>query len=403
MKSIIMVCGGVQEAAAVPRLKALGYRVIVIDRNPQAAAFAEADIAVNLDARDVQSLIAWVLLYKKELSIRGIFTLTNQAPTVALVAAATGLPSLPVETVMRCDNKLLMKQIFRACDLPTAEFAQVSSVEEARVAYEHLSTGTAYLKAADGFGGKGVRLVRTDRELESAYASIAGFSKFPLLILEESVSGIHIDAQGIIHGGRFHRAGAADSYFSNAEEEFKTYNPVEVLNVSPPQHPPEVLDAVYDLLEVAAQKLGVDWGAVSGDFILSDGELKIVEIAPRLHGPNGTLQIFPASTGIRPFEFMAQCVVGDTPPPEYLKPQVDRVAICRVFVSMKRSISNVGFETNPDDLPGVFRSCIYWRNGDDVSTSQSALSGLASVFVVGDTYEAAWDRLKAVEAAFEVR
>ncbi len=343
MKSIIMIGGGIQETPAISRLKGLGYRTIVTDQNPNAPAFDAADVAVNIDARDVQSLIAWTLAHKQSYNIAGIFTLTNQAPTVALVANATGLPSLPVATVMQCDNKLLMKRKFQDLGLPSARYTEVSAPQEAEEAISKRGKCVFYLKAVDGFGGKGIKRITSPKEVDEAFLAIKSFTKFPIIILEEEMNGHFIDVQGVFYKDVFYRAGIADSYFSSHLEGFSAYNPIEIFNVSPSQQPKEIVDQTYVLLEDASRALGMNWGPVGGDFILMDEGLKIIEIGPRLHGPNGTLQIFPAATGIQPFEFMVQTIAGDEPNPDYLKEQHHRVALCYVFVSPRTDLQNSCF------------------------------------------------------------
>jgi biotin carboxylase len=402
MKSVVMIGGGVQEVPAVQRIQKLGYKVIVTDRNPDAPAFADADVPLNIDARDIQGLIAWILLNKANLRISGIFTLISQAPSVALVANATGLPSLPVKTVMCCDNKLLMKRQFKENEIPTAEFFEVSSLEEVRSCYRKFDNQNVYLKAPDGFGGRGIRKITHIQELDGAYQSILKTTKFPLLILEESLEGSFIDAQGIFYDGNFHRAGVADSFFSDEMEEFKDYNPVEVFNVSPSQQSEEIINDVYLLLERVARDFGINWGPVAGDFILTDDGLKIIEIAPRLHGPNGTLQIFPASIGIKPLEFMVQCIAGDEPEKDFLRPKLNKVALCKVFISNKENIRRIGFKADLRGIEGLFSWFIYNKPDEGRLRSMSNLSGLASVFVEGQNYEQALGRLTSIEDLFEI-
>lgn len=402
MKSIIMIGGGIQEKPAVDQLKALGYRVIVTDRNPDAPAFENADITVNLNARDIQSMIAWVLACKDQYHISGIFTLTSQAPTVAIVANATGLPSLPVSTVMLCDNKLLMKRKFQEMGLPSPRFNEVATPQEAQDTFRRFRGLSPYLKAVDGFGGKGVKQITTVDQIEEAFATISGFSNFPVMIMEEALEGDFIDVQGVFYEEKFYRAGTADSYFSNAIDKYKEYNPVEIFNVSPSQQPDAIVAEAYALLEESSRRMGMTWGPVGGDFILTDKGLEIIEIGPRLHGPNATLKIFPASTGIKPLEFMAQCIAGDEPDPALLKARYDKVALCHVFISEKDFIKEIKYKTDPNELPGLFAWYIYQRPKTRVSKSSSTLSGLASAYVVGSTYEEAMNNLEKIINTFTI-
>ena len=143
--------------------------------------------------------------------------------------------------------------------------------------------------------------------------------------------------------------------------------------------------------------MGINWGPIGGDFILTNDGLKVIEIGPRLHGPNGSLQIFPKATGIKPFEFMVQYVAGDKPNSDFLKKKHNKVALCKVYVSNKSKIKSVRLNKSPNKLDGLFSYYIYWKPKDKTIKSNTSLSGLASVFILGDTYEDAINKLSVVD------
>lgn len=387
MKSIIMIGGGVQAVPAVQRIQKLGYNVIVTDRNPDAPAFKKADIRLAVDATDVKTIIAWVLKNKKKYNISGMFTLTNQAATVSIVSNITNLPSLPADTAIASDNKLLMKMAFKRNNIPTADFIIAYNIEEVVSFYEKNGCENLYIKAADGFGGKGVRKVERKSDFLEAFNSIREFSNFPEVLVEKELEGQFVDAQGIFYNNIFYPAGMDDAYFTKIEDGKTQYNPIETFNVSPSQQSDKVIEEINILLERSARSLGIVWGPVGGDFIISDDGIKVIEIGPRLHGPNGTLQIFPAATGIQPLEFLAQCVAGDIPDVDFLKPKHKRVAACRVFVSGKNKIRTVYFKSDPTNIEGIFKSFVYHNGKKAIVQSPASVSGLAAVFFSGDSFD----------------
>ena len=397
-----MIGGGIQQVPAVLRIKKLGYLAIIADRNKDAPAFAEADICVNIDARDVQSLISWILINKNKYNISGIFTLINQAPSVSLVANATNLPTLPVATVINCDNKILMKRLFKDNNLPSAKYYEIDSLEDAFSAYENFDTKDVFLKAVDSFGGKGVKKISSKEMIAEYYYSVKKVSSFPMIIMEESLDGHFIDVQGIFNNDKFYPAGDADSFFSDEYSEFKQYNPVETFNICPSRQSKEIIEECYNLLEKAGRIFDISWGPIGGDFILTDDGLKIIEIGPRLHGPNGTLQIFPKATGMKPFEFMLQCIVGDKPNNDLLIQNKHDTALCKVYVSDKNEVSFVGFKENVNQLDGVFTSYIYWKKSSNIIKSNTFLSGLASVFILGKDYQDALKKLEKADKEFYI-
>ena len=395
-----MIGGGVQEIPAVIKLQEFGYRVIVVDRNKSAPAFEFADVKVIFDGKDIAGIVSWILAFREKYNISGIFTLTSLAPTVSLVANATDLPTLPVHVVMECDNKLLMKRRFVELNLPTAKYYEVSTPEEVISIVNKNQDKMYCLKVADGFGGKGIKFIKNVADIPEVFSLMQEFTSFPILLLEEVLEGDFIDVQGVFYKDKFYAAGSADSYFSNEIAEFSDFNPVEIFNVSPSQQSKEVLADAYSLLETASRKMGMIWGPVGADFILTKEGLEIIEIGPRLHGPNGTLRIFPASTGIEPLEFMAQCVCDDEINERLLMPKFNKVALCHVFISSKEHIDNVGFIIEPSNLPGLFAWNIYHGSETSIPRSKVTLSGLASVFVVGDSYEEAIRNLEEVKNNF---
>jgi biotin carboxylase len=399
-KSIIMIGGGIQEILAVTKIQSIGYNVIVIDRNQQAPCLKIADVRVILDGKDVQAIISWILAYSKKYNISGVFTMTSLAPTVALVAKATGLPSLPVNITMECDNKLLMKRRFKELNIPSAVSYEVSSPDEAINIINNSLNKTYCLKVVDGFGGKGIKFIKTLDDVADSFELFKKFSSFPVFLLEEVIHGKFIDVQGVFYDDKFYKAGTADSYFSNELSEYMDFNPVEIFNVSPSQQADEVLNEAYNLLEQTARKMQMTWGPVSADLILTGEGLKIIELGPRLHGPNGTLRIFPASTGINPLEFMAQCVAGDVPDTSLLNPTMNKVALCYVFVSSKKHIEKVEFTTDPENLPGLFDWNIYHGKHTAIERSAITLSGLAGIFVTENSYDEAVVSLNIVKKSF---
>ena len=51
----------------------------------------------------------------------------------------------------------------------------------------------------------------------------------------------------------------------------------------------EVMQGAYNLTELAASSLGISRGPVKADLVLTRDGFLILELAPRLHGPKGTL------------------------------------------------------------------------------------------------------------------
>ena len=108
-----MIGGGIQEFDAVMKLQKVGFKVAVVDKDPKCKCFKLADYKINCDATDIKSIVSWILLNRKRIRVSGVFTLINQAFTVAAVSDICGLVSIKPDKVLRFDNKIFMKNFFK--------------------------------------------------------------------------------------------------------------------------------------------------------------------------------------------------------------------------------------------------------------------------------------------------
>ncbi len=382
-----MLCGGIQQVPAVKRIHDLGYKVIVTDIDPDAPAGKEADLFLNIGARDIQTISSWILANKESLDISGIFTLTNNWPSVSLIADATGLKTIGTEKVLWCDNKVLMKKVFRRYLLPTPESYEVFSVQDAKLVYERLKPRNAFLKIPDGFSGRGVTRIISESQIEDAFNAITKHTTYPGVLMEEEVIGHFFDIQGFFYDDELHLIDTSDSKFTNAS----VANPIEDFNISPSQLKGNIIYDAFSLLRDASKAFGVTHGPFSADMVLTKDGLQFIEISPRLHGPNGTLQMFPESTGTRAFDAMMQYITCDPINPSFLRPRWQKTAICKVFTS-PREIENLVDFHNPDCFHTIKDLQRPSYNPDSATKA-----GLASVYICKDTLAECMDVLEAVK------
>ena len=192
-----------------------------------------------------------------------------------------------------CQNKHITETFFRKADIPHPETFYCIDRDEAQGIIEYLN-GVAFVKPIVGFGGKGAKRV------ESAYQI---FQKVASVIIQEFLQGTHHDANGLMDQfGNMFEMGITDRKF--AED-----RPAETEVRAPTELDERRQAELYDLLFQSARVLGIRSGPVKCDAMLVKGEFKILEVAPRLHGPKATLFTLPA-VGIEPLISMLQCITG---------------------------------------------------------------------------------------------
>ena len=379
MKSVVMLGGGVQESLAIKMIQDAGYNVIVVDRNLDAPGVKLADFFLQCSSTDVKKISTWILKEKENLKIKGIFTLNNFAYEISIISHTTKLPGLDPKIVLTCDDKLLMKRKIKG-KIPTARFWEVSSYKELKNAVKELGF-PSILKITDSQGGIGVQEISNKKELLEKWRNVSKFVSSGSIILEEKLIGDFIDLQGFVFEKKFYKAGDYDAFFSQKIKGVKSHNPVETLNISPSQHK-TIIDDAYTLLEKAAKIMGIDWGPIGGDFILTEKGLKIIEISPRLHGPHGTLRLIPYSTNRNPLLFLIQLITGEKPNPKYLNNIKNDVVILRLFLGKSGFVKKIKIPTHSK----IIDKTIYAKVGKQYNTDEAKRGALA-IFIKTNTIE----------------
>ena len=388
MSSIVMIGGGIQEVEAVKVAQSMGLRVIVTDRKPDAPCFDVADTCVVLDGRDVESLAAYTILNKKKLDIRGVFTLTELVASVAVVAEAAGLPGVPISSAVACQNKGLSKRLWLAKGIATPQASVVDSKAKATRAFENLGR-QAFVKANTGFGGQGCRKVKTVEELCEAFENAHSASMDGNVIIEEFVEGSMHDVNAVFDAnGKLHEAGIADRFFHKER-------PIEVEARCPSQLSETQKQDLLSLVEKAAKALGITFGPVKADAVLISEGFKILEMAPRLHGPRGTLWLMPFALGFRPLEAALQVLTGNCLSQQYLKPKFEKTCIYRAIMPSPGRVVSISGMEDALKFPGIEKILLFVQEGMIIPDYENSTHVPCYVYATGDNFELAERRLEA--------
>lgn len=275
-KTLVMIGGGVQQINAVQSAQESGYLVLVTDRSESAPCFKYADYIGVIDGRNIEALIAYLSLRKEELNIVGIFTLTEMVTSVAAVASALNLPSVPLISAVNCQNKQLSKKCWEILNISTP-YGKVIKNKQEGVNFLDKINKNAFIKPTVGFGSLGARQISSKEDLKNV-----DFKSKEYLI-EEYINGSMHDVNGVFNKNEeFIPLGCFDRIFDKK-------NMIEKSAIYPSQLSESLIEKAYKLTETAARALGIKWGPVKSDLVLLKNEFLCLELACRLHGPKGTI------------------------------------------------------------------------------------------------------------------
>lgn len=384
-KSILLLGAGQEQCIAIDEASALGYRVIAADENATAPGLRLADVGVQIDIRNVSALIE---LGRKQ-RISGVFCHAVEIPdVVADVATALKLPCLSPETARLCTHKDKRISALKQAGIPVANFAVVHDRDE----LVSISSGFGFplvLKPVDNAGSRGVQLVENAASLLAAYDEAMLYSRNPMVLIEQYLSGPQISTESVVYQGQVCTYAFADRNYANPEF-YSPYFIEDGINF------PSVLSegiqaAVHDLVKRTIKALGIDFGAAKGDVIVHEGVPHIIEMASRTSGGWFGAGSIPRASGVNPLKPLLQMCMGDQPDLAALKPTRMLGCAQRYWIPQRTAIfhSAAGFEL-VQQMPGVeMLNAFFPPPGTRLERAHHHAQRYAQVICTADTREEA--------------
>jgi biotin carboxylase len=376
---------------ALVRARELGCHVIASDRNPEAPGFALADERVVIDVKDVDGHVRWALENRERVGLRGAFAAADVAVTVAAVCAAAGLPGIPLEVAERSNHKGKMKRRWLRDGVPTPRCEEAATLAEARRILAH--TGLpAMVKAVDSAASRGSQMITSAEELPRAFAAACATSRTGTALVEQHVAGFEQSVETVVYRGKHHHVGMADRHFS-----FSPYA-IETAHVDPSGLDGERQRRIYEVVDAAADSLGIDFGPAKADMIWTASGPMILEMPARLSGGFHSQYTTPLATGQDPIKAVLRMALGEPLDEALLAPRWHRTSICAGIFPPPGTLQAVHGVEAAKELPGVAEVIVTKQPGERIEPLVDNAKRCCWVIVVADDEAAAW---RVVEAARE--
>ncbi|MGC9953806.1 MAG: ATP-grasp domain-containing protein [Rhizomicrobium sp.] len=391
-KTLLIVSGGVEAAAAALRAKEMGLHVVVSDRDPEAPGFVHADSRLIADVYGPRETAAAAERYSRKVrKIDGVICVAADAPlTTAAVCERLGLPGISRASAELASDKLAMKRRFAEAGVPIPWFCEVETPQALqRIAIER--GRDLVIKPADSRGSRGVQRILHVEDLTKAFLFARSHSPSERVMVEQYLDGPQISTESIVVGGRCYTPGFSDRNYEYLER----YAPFFIENGGDlPSHlAPELQAKVKDVVGRAAAALGIINGSVKGDIVVHKGEAIVIELAARLSGGFFCTREIPLNTGV---DFVGQAIkvaLGEPVDPADLEPKYQRPVIQRyAFPSAGRVVSISGAE-EARKVPGIAEIIVTAKPGDIIPPAGDKRPSAAMVLATGPT------RGSALEAA----
>jgi biotin carboxylase len=285
---LLIVGAGPAQHYIYREAKNLGLYLLAIDNNPKSECFKLADEYKEISIYDIQKIIN----FAQEKKIDGIASISIEkalAP-VSKVAAAMGLPHIPLQFVQTSTNKAEMRRIWRENGLSIPDFWVFNDVNTAIREITKLSL-PIIIKPVDNAAKRGLTKIESKQQVEGAVLYAFTNSPSSMIIAEEFIHGKLIFAATYLFEN-------SSSIVSVIDQKY-TDNFVQTQFLAPSLLDTSVIKNVTDLAQTAVKVLGAKRGPFHTEIIVNpDRGPVLIETSPRLS--YATAAITQLTSGFNP-------------------------------------------------------------------------------------------------------
>jgi len=396
VKTILILGAGLMQLPGVRIARSKGWRVILVDGNPDAMARQLADRFEVVDLKDKEGLLAVARVCAESTPLDGVFTAgTDFSSSVAWVAEKMGLPGMPYAVAMRATDKSLMREAFMKAGVPSPRFtAWTGEGDPAAI----LGSGLVFplvVKPVDNMGSRGVRRVDDETALADACRGALRLSRSSRVIVEQFMDGRELSLDAVVYRGEITVCGVADRHI------FFPPSFVEMGHTMPTDLDAGAVREAEDVFRAGIRAIGIDNGAAKGDIKMTPRGPMIGEIAARLSGGYMSGWTFPLSSGVEVTEAAMNIAVGI--PPGNLAPWYHRTSAERAFLSIPGTVEQLWGLDDAKGSPGVAEVFSRVAPGSEVVFPANNVEKCGNVIAVADTRGEAVDAAERGIAAIGIR
>lgn len=381
-KGILIVGGGLLQIAALEKAKEMGYYTFLTDMNKNCPALKYADEFIQLSTKDINEHISLAKELKKYDKIAAVYTQGCDVEyTVSMVANAIGLPGINPESALNCNDKIRMRTILNNSGVDYVKFGCAKSADEALKVVKDIGL-PCVIKPADNSASRGLTKIYKEEETKNAFDSaISNCFLRKEAIIEELLIGNEFSIDTIIYNGKLYPAGISDRVFKNYHE-----YAVQIGSITPSLLPEQIQQDMYNLMNKAAQALGVDNGAFKGDIIIVNNKPKIIEVTARTSGGFDSQYRKPFSFGIDILKCTIDIAMGNEFDPYDLIPKWFKWSMTTSVFPNPGIVRKIRGINKLKKIKGVRKIFMDLKEGDKVEPYIHCARRVNNIIITANTY-----------------
>lgn len=382
----------------------MGLRVVVAsadsgDRRLSDAVRGAAETVLTVETNDQAALEAAVRELHDQEPFEAVLAGSDiYVSATARVAAALGLPGLPVETVDRVRDKSVMRAAVAEAGLRTPRFAQATSDEELRAAAAHVGfpcvlkpvacSGSIHVSRADDMD----QLTAAFQRLVTDPVPDMGQLHEHRVLVEEYVTGPEFSADGYVLDSGEVTLVALTRTLLGPEPDF-----VEMGHLTPAQVDSGTLEAVEAYVVDVVRAVHLTSGPFHCELRLTDEGPVLIEIGARLPGDR-IVELLRLVTGVSlPKVAIATSLGLDLDEAgAFADPQAKSAGIRFFSAEGRSSYRELTGWQDMAALPEVTETSVYFAPGELIPGVEDCRSRLGHALFTADSPQGALDRWQAL-------
>jgi carbamoyl-phosphate synthase large subunit len=371
-KLIHILGGGQWQLPTIRLARSLGYRILVTDIYEERPGYALADEHAVVDITDRESTLK--VAQRHQIDAIVCDTTDVGVPTMAYVAEKMGLPGIGYETALNFTNKYRMRCITAQAGVPNPCFRLARSIQDARQAAGDIGF-PAVIKPVDNQSSRGVHVVYSPNEIEGAYTDAARYTRADAVMVEGFLDGVEVTVESLAIDGEVMVLGISD------KDHFVHRPEVASRLTYPADFPAAILERIREVNQLTIKALGMQTGITHAEYMVTDSEVYLVEIAARGAGSRIHSDIVPYLAGAPVPKAYLQFLAGET---ISVRPDGEpRAANLAFFSFPSGTVKRLCGVEEARLFPGVHEILLEFGVGDQLTAPQDDRSRPGLVIALG--------------------
>lgn len=375
-KKIIIVGASTLQIPMIKKAKELGYKVGVVDYNPNAPGIEHADRYFNVSTIDPEG----VCRATKEFKADGITTVGTDVPmrAIAYTCSTLGLIGITEDTAYNATDKARMIKKFEKFNVPHPWYYVVACNDYKELKYK--LSFPCICKPIDNSASRGVIVINDERELKDGMIYSSSNGRSGTVLIEQLLVGSEISVEAFVIDGMTHILAITDK-LTTGPPHF-----VEMGHSQPSKFRNLLEKEILKVSSKAISAMGIKNGPAHVEMMITNNGPVLIEIGARLGGDYITTDLVPLSTGIDMLAATIQLTCGEIPDITRKYSKASSIRYMKTNCGIIKSIKGVEHALK---VEGVKKIEILKSIGEKAPEICNSIDRIGYVIAQGDTVQEA--------------